>query len=145
MPKSGLIKLQLLQLPPQLPPPPLRCPTTPQLRRARRHSRRRVRRSRRRQECSHPTHDARWRRRQRRRTAARPRARRYDQICLVKLHCDVPVAPLGCSSALLGLGLESGDETVQLGVIAAEHRSNARRAPCKRQGGVALQSFSKFQ
>ena len=36
---------------------------------------------------------------------------------------------LGCSSALLVLGLERGDEAVQPGVIAAEHGSSARHAP----------------
>ena len=69
-----------------------------------------------------------------------------DQIGLVELHCDVPVAPLGCS-ALLVLGLESGDETVQLGVIAAEHRSNARRRRAKGKAALRCKvsvSFSKF-
>ena len=38
--------------------------------------------------------------------------------------------------ALLVLGLERGDEVVQLGVIAAEHGSSARRAPRHTEAAV---------
>ena len=57
-----------------------------------------------------------------------------DQICLVQLHRDVAVLPLSCSCVLLVLGLEHGDEAIQHGVIAAEHRTTARRAPRKGKG-----------
>ena len=44
--------------------------------------------------------------------------------------------PLGRCRALLDLGLERGDEVVQLGVIAAEHGSSARRAPRHTEAAV---------
>ena len=45
---------------------------------------------------------------------------------------------------LLFLGLERGDEAVQDVVIAAEHRTTARRAPRKGKGAVAAAKFCKF-
>ena len=52
------------------------------------------------------------------------------------LRCRLLVVPLGRCRALLDLGLERGDEVVQLGVIAAERGSIARRAPRHTEAAV---------